>query len=256
MQDGLSTHAENRLVWAPDVFGSTAFLISGVLAYGVVTGPHLRPARRDHEWRAAAVNLAGCVFFAISAVASYVVPSSGSILDLAAANWTTVLGVGLLLRRRVDVVPTDRPLSASSHQQRPVTTLSRRGQHQPVQERDARGSGRHDLQDRGVPARQARQGRRVRADQAQALRRRRRDRQDVPRGGEVPAGAHRVPRDAVPLRGRHRRPPHGHRELRPDRGARGPGARVAQVGRCRTRRSRCSTSTSSLRTYRSRARWR
>ncbi len=92
MQDGLSTHAENRLVWAPDVFGSTAFLISGVLAYGVVTGPHLRPARRDHEWRAAAVNLAGCVFFAISAVASYVVPSSGSILDLAAANWTTVLG--------------------------------------------------------------------------------------------------------------------------------------------------------------------
>jgi hypothetical protein len=40
----------------------------------------------------AAVNLVGCIFFGISAIASYVVPSSGSILDLAAANWTTALG--------------------------------------------------------------------------------------------------------------------------------------------------------------------
>jgi hypothetical protein len=40
----------------------------------------------------AAVNLAGCVLFAISAVASYVVPSSGSVLDLAAVNWCTALG--------------------------------------------------------------------------------------------------------------------------------------------------------------------
>ena len=35
MQDGLSTTQSNRLVWAPDVFGSTAFLISGVIAYRV-----------------------------------------------------------------------------------------------------------------------------------------------------------------------------------------------------------------------------
>ena len=50
----------------------------------------------------AAVNLVGCVLFGIAAVASYVVPSSGSILDLAAANWCTSLGglcflVGALL---------------------------------------------------------------------------------------------------------------------------------------------------------------
>ena len=92
MQDGLSTSQENRLVWAPDVFGSAAFLISGALAYRVATGPHLLPVRRDHDWSMAAVNLAGCVFFGISAVASFVVPSSGSILALAAANWTTALG--------------------------------------------------------------------------------------------------------------------------------------------------------------------
>jgi hypothetical protein len=88
MQDGLSTSQQNRLIWAPDLFGSAAFLVSGLLAYRVAAAPRLR----DHTWRMAAVNLAGCVFFGISAVASYVVPSSGSVLDLAAANWTTALG--------------------------------------------------------------------------------------------------------------------------------------------------------------------
>jgi hypothetical protein len=83
MQDGLSTSQEDRLVWSPDVFGSAAFLISGALAYRVATG---------RERTMAAVNLAGCVLFGISAVASYAVPSSGSVLDLAAANWTTALG--------------------------------------------------------------------------------------------------------------------------------------------------------------------
>ena len=50
------------------------------------------------------MNLAGCVLFGISAIASYIVPSSGSVLDLAAANWTTALGalcflVGALMLR-------------------------------------------------------------------------------------------------------------------------------------------------------------
>ena len=83
MQDSLSTQQENRLVFAPDLLGSACFLVSGVLAYRVATGP---------ESRMAAVNLAGCVLFGISAIASYVVPSSGSVLDLAAANWSTALG--------------------------------------------------------------------------------------------------------------------------------------------------------------------
>ncbi len=105
MQDGLSTTRENRLVWAPDVFGSAAFLISGVLAYRVATGPRLLPARRDRDWTMAAVNLTGCVFFGISAIASYVVPSSGSVLDLAAANWTTALGAACFFAGALLLLP-------------------------------------------------------------------------------------------------------------------------------------------------------
>jgi hypothetical protein len=83
MKEGLSTQQENRLVFAPDLFGSACFLASGVLAYRAATGPELRMA---------AVNLAGCVLFGISAIASYIVPSTGSVLDLAAVNWCTSLG--------------------------------------------------------------------------------------------------------------------------------------------------------------------
>jgi len=83
MLDGLSTQQQNRLVFAPDVFGSACFLASGLLAYRAATGP---------ETTMAAVNLAGCVLFGISALASFVVPSTGSILDLAAVNWCTSLG--------------------------------------------------------------------------------------------------------------------------------------------------------------------
>jgi hypothetical protein len=92
MQDGLSVHQENRLIWAPDLFGSACFLVSGALAYRVTSGPSLRPERLDRDWTTAAVNLLGCLLFGASAIASYVVPASGSILDLAASNWTTALG--------------------------------------------------------------------------------------------------------------------------------------------------------------------
>lgn len=97
LQHGLSTEQTNRLVWAPDLFGSIAFLISGALAYAVSQGPHLLPARwlpeeTDPSWRSAATNLAGCILFGISAIASYVVPSTGSVLALAPANFCTSLG--------------------------------------------------------------------------------------------------------------------------------------------------------------------
>jgi hypothetical protein len=111
MEDGFSTMQENRLVWAPDLFGSTAFLLSGALAYRVASGPRLRPVRRDRDWTMAAVNLAGCIFFGISALASYVVPSTGSVLDLAAANWTTALGAACFFAGALMLLPT-------RHQQR------------------------------------------------------------------------------------------------------------------------------------------
>jgi hypothetical protein len=77
----------DRLVWRPDAFGSVCFLVSGVIAYRAGRGQGWQPA----------VNLLGCVFFGVSAVAGYVVPSRGSMIDLAAANWNTALGAACFL---------------------------------------------------------------------------------------------------------------------------------------------------------------
>jgi hypothetical protein len=92
MQQSFDTSDVNRLVWAPEAIGSICFLISGLLAYLEVRDGGLLSARRTLEWKIAAVNFLGCILFAISAVAGYIVPETGNTLDLAAANTTTALG--------------------------------------------------------------------------------------------------------------------------------------------------------------------
>jgi hypothetical protein len=100
LRTGIDANEYDRLVWTPDALGSICFLVSGVIAYVAVA----RPPRRLLWW-IGAVNLAGCVAFGISAIAGYVLPSTGSALDLAAANSWTSLGalcflVGALLLLR------------------------------------------------------------------------------------------------------------------------------------------------------------
>jgi hypothetical protein len=99
MSTGLSTSQQNHLVWAPDAYGSICFLVSSLIAfrasvivYRAAARRHAGPTRRGRGWWAAALNFLGSVFFGISAVASVVVPSSGSVLDLAAANFNTAAG--------------------------------------------------------------------------------------------------------------------------------------------------------------------
>jgi hypothetical protein len=98
----------NRLVWRPDAFGSICFLVSGAIAYRASARHGWLPVRAGAGWWEPAVNLLGCIFFGISAVAGYVVPSSGSMLDLAAANWNTSLGAACFLACAVATLRTSR----------------------------------------------------------------------------------------------------------------------------------------------------
>ena len=113
----------DRLVWRADWRGSICFLVSGAIAYraSVRHGWHgWLPARGGEGWWQPAVNLLGCVFFGISAVAGYVVPSSGSVLDLAAANWNTSLGAACFLACAADTLRTGKaskmPLRREVHE--------------------------------------------------------------------------------------------------------------------------------------------
>jgi hypothetical protein len=101
----------NKLVWRPDWRGSICFLVSGAIAYAASPRGRwhgLLPVRGGRGWWQPAVNLLGCVFFGISAVAGYVVPSTGSVLDQAAANWNTSLGAACFLACAVGVLSMER----------------------------------------------------------------------------------------------------------------------------------------------------
>jgi hypothetical protein len=104
----LSDSSYDRVVWRPDAFGSICFLVSGLIAYRASSRHGWLPARDGSEWWEPAINLLGCVFFAVAAVAGYVVPARGSVLDLAAANVTTVLGALCFLGCAVVTLRTGR----------------------------------------------------------------------------------------------------------------------------------------------------
>ena len=101
------SHSYDQLVWRPDALGSICFLVSGAVAYAASQRRGLLPSRGQPGWWQPAINLVGCVFFGISAVAGYVVPSSGSVLDLAAANWNTSLGAACFLACAIGALRAD-----------------------------------------------------------------------------------------------------------------------------------------------------
>lgn len=85
------------LVWIPNALGSACFLISGVLLYLSAPPVGWRPVRRAAGWWEPPVNVLGCVLFGVSAVAGYAITSSGQLLDLQTANWTTTFGAACFL---------------------------------------------------------------------------------------------------------------------------------------------------------------
>jgi len=97
LHTSLSNPNYNRLVWRPDALGSICFLVSGAIAYRASARHGWLPARDRPGWWEPAINLLGCIFFGISAIAGYLVPSTGSVLNLAAANWNTALGAASFL---------------------------------------------------------------------------------------------------------------------------------------------------------------
>jgi hypothetical protein len=111
MHVAVTSSEYNKLVWRPDWRGSICFLISGAIAYLASPRRHWRgwlPVRDGPGWWQPALNLLGCIFFGISAVAGYVVPSTGSMFDQAWANWNTSLGAACFLACALDTLHTGR----------------------------------------------------------------------------------------------------------------------------------------------------
>jgi len=108
LHTSLSNANYNRLVWRPDALGSICFLISGAIAYRASARHGWLPARGHPGWWEPAVNLLGCIFFGISAIAGYLVPSTGNLLSLAWVNWNTALGAACFLSCALATLLTGR----------------------------------------------------------------------------------------------------------------------------------------------------
>ncbi|MGZ4864257.1 MAG: hypothetical protein ACXV5H_08945 [Halobacteriota archaeon] len=92
LRANLSVTQLNRLVWAPDAFGSACFLVASGLAWFEVC--HTFACWRWHSlsWRITALNLVGSVAFGVSAVASFVVPTTGLPRNIILVNLGTFVG--------------------------------------------------------------------------------------------------------------------------------------------------------------------
>jgi hypothetical protein len=105
MQRGLTTREANVRVWAPDAFGSVAFLLASALAYAEVCHRWWCLHRHSMSWWIVALNLLGSVAFGVAAIASLVEPSSGEPISARVANAGTSFGAVCFLIGAILLVP-------------------------------------------------------------------------------------------------------------------------------------------------------
>ena len=87
----LTARQEDKHIWRPDVVGSTLFVVASVIGI-IAVGGGFRGLHHSQPWRIAWLNMVGSAFFMGSAVASFVLPSTGELIDAPVAVAGTFLG--------------------------------------------------------------------------------------------------------------------------------------------------------------------
>ena len=86
-----TAHEQDRRVWRPDFYGSTLFLVASLFAI-LALGRLLSFRPRSFPWWIAWLNMIGSIFFMASAIASFVLPSSGELISNPVSVGGTLLG--------------------------------------------------------------------------------------------------------------------------------------------------------------------
>ncbi len=109
----IDTDARVGSGWRPDAWGSICFLIASALAVVATTERDRLWDPKARVWRCTWLNMAGSVFFGLSAIGAFVIPSTSDLVSQLWANLGTFLGAlcflaaALLSRRDIpaDVAP-------------------------------------------------------------------------------------------------------------------------------------------------------
>lgn len=109
MATNLTTVQANHLVWAPDFFGSIAFLVASHLAWWFVCGRLWCMKRDDSTWWNAALNYLGSIFFMVSAIGAFTQPSTNDLVNARIANAGTFAGAVCFLVGAYVLLPPNRP---------------------------------------------------------------------------------------------------------------------------------------------------
>ena len=120
-----TAHEQDRRVWRPDFYGSTLFLLASLFAI-LALGRLLSFRPRSFPWWIAWLNMIGSIFFMASAIASFVLPSSGELISNPVSVGGTLLGAVCFLLGAVLMFPAwsravraaKKPLSSEDPQPR------------------------------------------------------------------------------------------------------------------------------------------
>ena len=89
--ENLTVQQQDRRIWRPDFFGSTLFLIAS--AFGILAlGRFFSFQPRSFYWHIAWLNMIGSILFMCSALASYVLPTTGEFINSYLSVAGTLLG--------------------------------------------------------------------------------------------------------------------------------------------------------------------
>jgi drug/metabolite transporter (DMT)-like permease len=88
----LTEEQASHHVWRPDAVGSVCFLVSSALAVVATTHRDRLWDPDARNWWSTWLNMGGSIAFGVSAVAAYVVPTSGEVLDAELVNLGTFAG--------------------------------------------------------------------------------------------------------------------------------------------------------------------
>jgi hypothetical protein len=95
---------QDRRIWRPDFYGSTLFLVASVFAI-LAIGRFLSFRPRSLPWWIAWLNMIGSILFMASALASYVLPRTGELINSQISIIGTLLGALCFLLGAVLMFP-------------------------------------------------------------------------------------------------------------------------------------------------------
>jgi hypothetical protein len=110
----LSAAEADKHVWRPDFFGSVLFLVASAFAVSALGVGFWGLQLRALPWWIAWLNMLGSVAFMASAIASFVLPSTDTLLDFPLANAGTFFGAVCFLIGAALMLPAWRASVRSS----------------------------------------------------------------------------------------------------------------------------------------------